>query len=965
MILRRIIPTGLLLMLMTVQLGAQSSASAPESLKLVTFTLPNGLTVYINEDPHAAEVYGAVAVKGGGKCDPKDATGIAHYLEHMLFKGTDRLGTHNYAAEKPLLDQITRLYDELGQTQDEAARERIQKRINELSVEAAQYAIPNEMDRLLSRIGSSNVNAFTSEEAIVYFNSFPAHQIGPWLDLYAHRFQNPVFRLFQSELETVYEEKNRSMDNFGSVLFEIFNKHFYKNHPYGQQTILGSTEHLKNPSLSKMQAYYDTYYVPNNMALLLLGPIKADEVRPLIEKHFGVFQPRPVPPFPAYPEEPFKGREVVKIKVSPIKLLMMGWRAVPAKHPDELALKVCAALLNNSGETGLFDRLALDNKLLAASVFPSIQKDHGAFGLFVVPKIVGQSLGEAEKLVLAQLDSLREGRFSDELFEAVITNLIRDHELALESVMGRGMYLLGTFIEDRSWEDEVINYGQRIRRLTKADIQRVARQYLTNNYLVVESRMGFPQKDKLKKPPFVPVTPPQNVKSEYARHFEQLPAGQPVARFVDGPREVSRIALMPRCTVLRAINPVNNLCGVEIKFGLGTTAEPLLGLTADYLDKVGSTDIEAKQFKQNLYRLGYSYSFGSDADYFTVSLTGPEDRLTDALAQLRQLFEQPARDDKALQAVKDQFRNQRRLETGEAASMSTPLREWMVRGQHSSYLRMPNRRELRRLTVDELLANWQRVQTYETEIHYTGRRSEAEIRTALARLGLQPPRHASNAPIETPLQAVSEPTIYYLPRRDARQSQVQFYVPGLTVATDTLPLIEGFNTYFGSDMSSLVFQEVREFRSLAYSAYGTYQPAKRPYAQGFLFGYIGCQSDKTLEAIEVMRGLIEHMPEKREREIEIRENLIQQAYTARPGFRRLTSYVADWDIWGYTQDPAQIKLAAYRQLEFDRMLAFYRRHIQGKPMVVSVIGNPRDVKPQDLSRYGKVVRLRQRDFYRW
>jgi predicted Zn-dependent peptidase len=964
MIMQRIICLTLLLAIWAMRAGAQSSASAPESLKLTTFTLPNGLTVYINEDPHAADVYGAVAVKGGGKRDPKDATGIAHYLEHMLFKGTDRLGTHNYAAEKPLLDQITRLYDQLGQTRDEQERERIQKHINELSVEAAKYAVPNEMDRLINRIGGNNVNAFTSEEAIVYFNRFPAHQIGPWLDLYAHRFQNPVFRLFQSELETVYEEKNRSMDNFGSVLFETFNKHFFKNHPYGQQTILGETEHLKNPSLSKMQAYFDTYYVPNNMALMLMGPIRAEEVRPLIEKHFGVFQPRPVPPFPEYPEAPFKGREVVRLKVSPIKLMIAGWRTVPANHPDELALEVCAALLNNSGETGLLDRLVLDNKVLAADVVPMVHNDHGGLALFVVPKLIGQSLADAEKLVLTQLDSLREGRFSDELFDAVRTNLIRDHELGLESVIYRGYMLLGVFIEGRSWND-VIHYGDRVRRISKADIQRVARQYLTSNYLVVESRMGFPKKDKLKKPPFVPVSPPENVKSEYARYFEQLPAGQPQPRFVDGAREVPRFAYMPGCTVFHANNPVNDLCSFKLELGLGEASEPLLSSTAAYLSVVGSEQLEVKQFKQSLYRLGYSYTVNSDDDHFTVSLTGPEDRLGEALALIRQLFERPARDEKALRNVKDQYRSQRKLETGEAASMASPLAAWVARGNLSPHLRQLDRYQLRRLTIDDLLTPWYRVQTYESRIHYTGRRNETEIRAVLANLGLKAPVHASNAPIETPLQTYSEPMVYFFPRRDARQSQLYFFAAGLPLSADSLPLLEAFNSYFGGDMSSLVFQEVREFRSLAYSAYGTYRTPKRPYASGYFVGYIGCQGDKTLESIEVMRSLIEHMPEKREREPEIRESLVQQAYAARPSFRNLTEYVANWDLWGYTQDPAQLKLQAYRQLQFDRLLAFYRRHLQGKPVVVAIVGNPRDVKAKDLARFGKVVKVRQRDFYRW
>lgn len=945
------------------RLVAQSGAT-PEALKLVSFTLPNGFAVYINEDPHASEVYGAVAVRAGGKYDPKDATGMGHYLEHMLFKGTDRLGTYDYAKEKPLLDQIVKLYDELGNTKEEARRESIQKRINELSVEAAKYAVPNEMDRLLSRIGSKNVNAFTSQEAIVYYNSFPAHQIGPWLDLYAHRFQNPVFRLFQSELETVYEEKNRSMDNYGSVLFETFAKHFYKNHPYGQQTILGETEHLKNPSLSKMQAYYDAYYVPNNMALLLTGPISADEVRPMIERLFGGFQPKSVPAYPKYEEKPFNGRETVKIKVSPVKILINGWRGVPVNHPDELALKVCAALLSNGGETGLLDRLRLDNKVLYSSCILESYVDHGGIGLYVLPKLVGQSFAEAERLVHAELENLRQGRFSDTLYEAVITNLIRDHELGLESSMSRGLQMLSLFIERKNWDD-IVNFGSRVRGLSKADVQRVAQKYFTENYLALESGMGFPKKDKLKKPPFVPVSATDNVQSEYASHFAKLTPATPRPRFIDADKEVSRSELAPGRTLYRCVNPVNELCGLTLKFGLGTTAEPLLELAASYLQQVGSEKLEVNQFKQNLYALGYTCQFYASKDYFNVSLVGPEDRLREAVALIRQLFDAPAADDKALKIVKEQYRSSRKVELGEAPSMAEPLNAFMVRGNMSHWLRMPDRKQLNALSTWELIRLWRRVQDYETEIHYTGRRSENEVKAALGALGLPSASFASNSPVETPLQKYSKPTVYYFPRKDARQSQIYFYVHGKSVRFEDIPLVDAFNAYFGGDMSSLVFQEVREFRSLAYSAYGSQVSPKRPNNEAYLSGYVGCQADKTLEAIEVMKGLIENTPEKREREAEVRDALVQQAYTQRPEFRYLSEYVAGWRHWGYHQDPAQLKLAAYQRLDFDRMMEQYKRAFAGEPVSIAIVANPRDVKPEELAKFGKVIKVKREKFYAW
>ena len=255
----------------------------PSPLDVEVYTLENGLTVMLNEDRNETSVFGAVVIDGGGKRDPSDATGIAHYLEHVLFKGTSKMGTTNYAKEKVYLDSIEVLYDELSKKKDKKTRLKIQRHINDLSVKASEYAIPNEFTRLIEGMGGTGLNAGTGYDFIYYFNSFPSAQIEKWVDLYSHRFLDPVFRLFQSELETVYEEKNRAMDNPFRVFNETSRKYFFKNHPYGQQTILGSVEHLKTPSLSKMKEYYNKYYVPNNMHLLIAGDFDKRDVKKLIK----------------------------------------------------------------------------------------------------------------------------------------------------------------------------------------------------------------------------------------------------------------------------------------------------------------------------------------------------------------------------------------------------------------------------------------------------------------------------------------------------------------------------------------------------------------------------------------------------------------------------------------------------------------------------------------------------------
>ncbi|SVA91233.1 uncharacterized protein METZ01_LOCUS144087, partial [marine metagenome] len=509
-----------------------------DPLAVQTYKLDNGLTVYLNEDHNTTSVFGAVVVRGGGKRDPKDATGIAHYLEHLLFKGTNEMGTINYVEEKVYLDSIRIKYDELGSTSDETERLDIQKHINRLSVKAAEYAIPNEFDRLMEGMGGTWINAFTSDDVICYLNKFPGNQIEKWLEAYSHRFINPVFRLFQSELETVYEEKNRAMDNMFRQLFTTYLQKFFKEHPYGQQTVLGSVDHLKNPSLTKMQEYYDTYYVANNMALVLTGDIYPEDIKPLIEEKFGSWNSGELPGPIDITESSFNGREKIKKRMTPIKVGIMGFRTVPAGHEDEVTINLCNQLLTNESKTGLIDQLAVERKILSAGAFNMDYADLGANNFFFLPKLFLQSLTKAENLVLGQIEKLKSGDFDDEYFNAVKLTMIRQHEENMENMEGRLFTLVDTYAKEKSWDD-IVNFPKKLDAITKNEVVEVANKYFGNDYLVLHSKMGFPKKHKLEKPPFEAVIPKNSEKrSNFAVKLDEISEGKLNLNYIEFNKDV-------------------------------------------------------------------------------------------------------------------------------------------------------------------------------------------------------------------------------------------------------------------------------------------------------------------------------------------------------------------------------------------------------------------------------------------
>ena len=251
------------------------------------YTLDNGLKVYMTVNKETPRLQTFIAVRMGGKNDPADNTGLAHYLEHIMFKGSQAFGTSDYEAEKPMLEEIKNLYDVYRTKTDPAERAAIYHKIDSVSYEASKIAIPNEYDKLMSIIGSDGSNAFTSEDVTCYTEDIPSNQIENWAKVQADRFKNMVVRGFHTELEAVYEEKNRGLNDDNEKAFDTVAGVLFPHHPYGTQTVIGTQDHLKNPSISAILKQKETYYVPNNCAICVSGDFDPDSFVAIVEKYFG------------------------------------------------------------------------------------------------------------------------------------------------------------------------------------------------------------------------------------------------------------------------------------------------------------------------------------------------------------------------------------------------------------------------------------------------------------------------------------------------------------------------------------------------------------------------------------------------------------------------------------------------------------------------------------------------------
>ncbi len=941
---------------------AQEKAEDP--LNVIQYKLNNGLTVMLTENHNSPQIFGVIAVKAGGKNDPKEATGMAHYLEHMLFKGTQDLGTWDYDQEQVHLKNIELLYEDLGKATDEVKRSEIQKKINDEAILAGRYAIPNEMDRMISEIGGTNVNAFTTEDFTAYHNEFPANKLEHWLKVYDHRFEKPVFRLFQSELETVYEEKNRAMDSPFSEVLDQFNKNFWKNHPYGQQPIIGHTEHLKNPSLQKMYEYFNTYYVANNMVLALSGDFNTDETIKLIEKYFSDWRTGEIPVFPTYEEKDFVGKESLEIKATPVKALLRGYRSPKNNHPDQKKMQLANYMLSNSEGSGLLDNLATQGKLTYSGIIPLEYNDYSASVIFAVPKIVGQSFEEADVLVDDQLNLIKTGAFETAFFDGAKTSFIKDFQRQLENNEARSLMLITAFTSNISWNEYLKNYIE-LSNITKEDVMQIANKYYGENYFALYSKMGSPKKDKLTKPKFEAVIPEDGKVSEFAKKWRQTETIGMEPKFVDFKNDIQTSNLGDFLTLKTVKNPFNEIFNLNFSWGIGTDYDSILFYLPSYLNKLGTQNKTASDFKKSLFEIGAAMNFSSSENKLTLSVEGIDSRFNETIQLVNEFLNEYKADAKAIKNIANDIKSDREFSNKDLNNLLSAVQQYALYGINSKFLREFTQKNIEKITPENFETSFKNGLNHQLEIKYIGQLNTelvAKHLTELSVLNLANKKALAKQPRKR--NGFESAKVYFLDDKKAVQSQIMFLIEGNPMNIDMAGDQMAFNQYFGGDMSSLVFQEIREFRSLAYSTSAQYVLADKPNLNNYFYGYVGCQGDKTPEAISVMNDLIQKMPIKKEREDGIRSALISNAKTNKPSFRNLIETVEKWQEMGYTQDPNIQLIPYYTDISFNNIQNFYEKEIKGKTLQIIVVGNSKKFDKNELKKYGTLIEVKTKQIVR-
>lgn len=945
----------------------QSQAEDLNALKVKEYRLENGLTVWLNEDHSQPKVFGAVVVKAGAKDCPD--TGIAHYFEHMMFKGTDRIGTLDYESEKVLLDSIAMKYDELAMTEDTAARARLQKEINELSIRSSEYVIPNEFNRLINRFGGSGLNAATSYDATIYFNTFSPQYMVQWAEINSERLINPVFRLFQSELETVYEEKNMYGDFIGGQVMDTLMARYFGPHPYAYP-IIGSTKNLKNPRLTEMHKFFEDYYVASNMALILSGDFDAQQVMPILEKAFSRIRSGNAPKQEKVMLPPFNGRETMKVKfpIPFIKAMGLGFRGVSANHEDQVALNIAVNLLNNANGTGYLDKLMVEHKLMGALAINESMNEAGILAVAIMPKLLIQSYSSAEKMVWDEINRVKNGDFSDEMFNSLKLEQKRQYASSLENIDSHATIMMNLFSQGKSWND-YLNEVARIESITKEDVVRVAQKYFSNNYLCVTKSTGKYPKDNLPKPAFSPVVPRNaDASSSYAKQLEKIPEQQVAPRIIDFEKDVKTSKLTPLVTLYTTPNPLNDIFTLNISYGIGALEQPELMQLTNYLQLLGTESLSFEQFRSRLQSIGSTLAFDVTPDAFVMKVTGFDNHIDETMELVGDFIRHAKADDKKLRQIVDDAKVSEKAFFKSGDNVASALLEQVKYGDQSRYLRKLSLSQIKKLKGKDMLAIYDKVRSVQCDLHYCGTLPvEKVIGTIRQHLPLERTTVASNSPYYRELKQYDRPTVFFIDMPDMAQSIVYGYVKGDPVDDKASRHASRlFSVYFGGDMSSLMFQEIREFRSFAYRTSGRYQLPNHAHkgTAGSFTAMLSTQSDKTLDALGVLDSLIREMPLKPERVEAVKQTLVNRINNDYPPFRNLSEKVASARMEGFDRDPAEEFLRDIATMDMQDISRFYREQISGRPVVYVIAGNRKHIDMKKLAEYGTIIKVKKKDIYK-
>lgn len=931
---------------------------AGDPMQTRIYTLDNGLKVYLSVNKEKPRIQTFIAVRTGSRNDPPQTTGLAHYLEHLMFKGTKQFGTSDVAKEAPLLDSIQNRYELYRTIKDPALRKACYHKIDSLSQVAAKYNIPNEYDKLMSSIGSEGSNAYTSNDVTCYVENIPNNEVDNWAKIQADRFQNMTIRGFHTELEAVYEEYNIGLANDGEKEWDALNAKLFPHHPYGTQTTIGTQEHLKNPSILNIKNYFNRYYVPNNVAICMSGDLNPDVVIATIDKYFSSWKPNKELSYPQYaPVSDLVSPVDTTVVGKEAENIIMAWKFDKAAAFQADTLDVVSQILSN-GKAGLMD-LDLDQKMqwLGGGAFSENLADYSSFLVEGMPK-EGQSLDDVRKLVLGEISKLKTGNFSDDLLPSVVNNMKKQFYQSLEDNRSRANYYVDAFINGKKWDD-VVDRMNRISGMTKQQIVDFANKYLLDNYVAVYKRQGVDStQKKIDKPQITPIPANRDKQSQFVTDIIGSKVEPIQPRFLDFDKDIAKGKTKKGLPVLYVKNSNNGLFDLRYYFKFGEESDKWLPVAASYVDYLGTDKLSAEQIKQQFYKLACSFDISNGTFVYQIHLSGLDENMPEALKLMENFIANMKVDKEAYKkyvALEEKSRKDTKLNQ---RSNFNALFNYGVYGPYNSTRNIPSNNELEAKDPQTLVDMIKKLPTYEHTILYYGPTAEKDLIAIInkehktAKKLLPVPEGRKYTMQETPKNEI------LIAPYDAKNIYMrQYNNDGKQWTADQQPVVELFNEYFGGGMNTVVFQELRETRGLAYNAWAMYGTPNRKGESEYAITHIISQNDKMMDCINTFNSIVNKMPESQKAFDLAKQSTVKRLASARTTKMSIIFSYLYAQRLGLDYDINKKVYDAIPNMTLKDIVNFEQSTMANKPYRYIILGDEKNLDIKSLEKIAPIKRL--------
>ena len=927
-------------------------------MKTRIYTLDNGLKVYLSVNKEKPRIQTFIAVRTGSKNDPAETTGLAHYLEHLMFKGTKLFGTNNPIAEAPLLDEIEQRYEKYRLLTDSLARKQAYHEIDSVSQVAAQYFIPNEYDKLMAAIGAEGTNAFTSNDVTCYTENIPSNEIENWAKIQSDRFQNMVIRGFHTELEAVYEEYNIGLTSDYRKLYATTSKMLWPNHPYGLQTTIGTQEHLKNPSITNIKNYFNKWYRPNNVAICMAGDLDFDKTIAIIDQYFSDWKPGAdvrQPVFPALP--PLTSPRDTTVIGQEAEQVWVAWRAEQANSLQADTLELMEDVLSN-GRAGLFD-LDLNQTMKVQRAYGGTQlmHDHGGFVLMGTPK-QGQSLDEVKVLMLGEIDKLKKGEFPDNLLPSIINNKKRRHYQILESNEGRADMFVDAFINEVEWQQEVGKIN-RISKITKQEIIDFANKFFTDGYIVVYKKQGIDTtQKKIDKPAITPIPTNRDQMSQFVKDIQNTKVEPIQPQFVDFKKDMTTLKTEKQLPLYYVKNNDNGLFNLIFYYDFGQSADNRYDIAADYISYLGTDKLTAVDLRQKFYELACDWNVNVGPENISVSLSGLSENMSQALALLEDLLQHAKVDQEAYDNMVNLVMKGRDDAKKNQGGCFGYLYYYATAGERNRYRDVMSEQQLKNTNPQVLIDLLKGLNGLKHRVAYYGPMAENEISGVIDNVH-KTAKQLADVPENKPyLEQIANQNEVWIAPYDAKNIYMRMYHnEGRSWNPDEAAVQEVFNEYFGGGMNGVVFQEMREARGLAYNAYAYYYQPDWKDRKESVMTHIITQNDKMTDCITHFNEILNEMPAS-ETAFQIAKDAVTKRLvsgrTTKTGifFAYLNAQKLGLDI--STNELIYKNLA---KVTLQDIVNFEKANMANKPYRYIILGDEKELDMKSLEKIGPIKRL--------